>query len=73
MDDERGRPIDVHQISYYQQKEFFRLDKEFEQTFVQSHARKVDKKQKDHLKKGLMAKLLKDRNEMFKKFVTDQS
>ena len=37
----RRRPIDINTLSYDQQKEFFRFDKEFDQTFLQVNAHKI--------------------------------
>lgn len=73
MDDVRGRPIDVNHIPYYEQKEFFKLDRDYEETFVQKHAHNVGLKQRDTLKAGLMAKLNKDRKGIFKQYVTDHA
>lgn len=68
----RQRPINVDMLHIDQQKEFFRLDHQFEQTFVDKNHWKVSKKPNQFIK-GLEAQLVKDRKQIFKTFVRDEN
>lgn len=69
---ERDRSIDLVHLPYHDQKEFFRLDRAYEDAFVQKHSQKVGVK-KDPLNKALMANLKKDRIRVFRQFLNDDT
>jgi len=51
----RQRSININLLSYDEQKEFFRLEDRFRQTFVDQHEHKLCQKQRDQFKRGLQA------------------
>lgn len=68
MKKNRERAINIASLNYQDQKEFFALDKAYNQVFVDRHEKKV-KLDKDQLSKALMANLKRERILQFKQFL----
>ena len=68
----REKPdIDLNQLEYHDQKEFFRLDRAQDSILTQQHEWKT-RKTLNQIGKALDANLVKERINMFKQFLTEQ-
>ena len=62
---ERPHALDLARMSYKQQKEFFKLDQEYDRIFIEQHQHKISVKKDPH-NKALMSKLKQERTQMFR-------
>jgi len=63
----------MNHLSYQEQKEFFRLDKEYDKAFVEMHESKVCTKQKQQFRQGLNADTFRETRNIRKRYnITDQ-
>lgn len=64
----RDKP-DIQKLPYQEQKPFFRFERQHDLNLVLQHAWKTKRTLIDDGRKGLLANLVRDRNNLFKKFV----
>lgn len=68
----RYHPCDIKKLPYKDQKTFFKLDREYDANLVAQHNWKT-KVADDKGRRGLLANLCRDRKNLFKKYIAEES